>query len=81
MSKDQRPYKYPLVLIIWDDAESDDGWEEAPKELKPALATTVGFLIRKTKNHILVAHSYDNGHTNGRIQIPQAMIKSIKEIS
>lgn len=73
-------FKYPLVSILWDDAESSDGWEEPPTELEPALATSVGFLIRQTEKYILLAMSYDNGHTNGRFQIPKALIKEMKEI-
>lgn len=77
-SKEQ--YKYKVVVIIWDDAESSDGWEEAPEELEPKLATSVGFLVRQTEKYVLIAQSYDNGHTNGRFQIPKGMIKEIKEI-
>ena len=73
-------FRYPLVIVIWDDAESDDGWEEAPTELEPALATSVGFLVRQTKDYLLLAQSYDNGHTNGRFQIPKVNIKEMKEI-
>ena len=30
-------YKYPLVEVTWDDAESDDGWDEPPAKLEPAI--------------------------------------------
>jgi hypothetical protein len=81
MSKSSKGrFKYPIVVITWDDAESDDGWAETPEELEPKLATSVGFLIRQTEKYILLAMSYDNGHTNGRFQIPKALIKEQKEI-
>ena len=81
MSKSSKgQYKYPLVIIQWDDAESSDGWEEAPTELIPSIAISVGFLVRQTENYILLAQSYDNGHTNGRFQIPKTLIKETKEI-
>lgn len=72
------PYKYPLVEVIWDDASTDNGWEEPPEKLVPELVTTVGFLVRETATHILIANSYDPNHTNGRIQIPTGMIISRK---
>lgn len=73
-------YKFKLVEITWDDASTDDGWAAAPENLEPQLATTVGFVVRETKDHILIASTYDENHTNGRIQIPKKMIKSKKEI-
>lgn len=80
LKEPKRPYKYPLLVVTWDDAESDDGWEEAPTTLEAALATSVGFLVRQTQEYILLAQSYDNGHTNGRFQIPKVNIKDMKEI-
>lgn len=73
-------YKYKLIEIEWDDAQTDDGWEEAPDDLEPALAITVGFLIRETKDHLLIASTYDEKHTNARLQIPKKMIVSRKEL-
>ena len=71
-------YKYPLIEVIWDDASTDNGWEPVPDELKAELVTTVGFLVRETDKHLLIANSYDPNHTNGRIQIPVGMIVSRK---
>ncbi len=79
-AKEKKEYKYPLLIVVWDDAECDFGWEETPTELEPALVTSVGFLVRQTENYILLAQSYDNGHTNGRFQIPKTLIKETKEI-
>lgn len=74
-------YKYPLVEVLWDDAEVDSGWVETPDKLEPSIATTVGFLVKETKSHILVASSYDDARINGTIQIPKKMIKLRKEIT
>ena len=72
------PYRFPLVEIMWDDAETSDGWEEPVSELKAAVATTVGFLVRESERHLLIASTYDPNHTNGRIQIPIGMVVSRK---
>ena len=72
------PYRFPLVEIKWDDAETSDGWDEPPLELKEAIAITVGFLVRETDKHLLIASTYDPNHTNGRIQIPVGMVISKK---
>jgi len=80
-SKEQRPYKYSLVVVIWDDATAlDDGWGETPETLGPSFAISAGFLVRENKDYILLASSFDENHTNGRFQIPKAIIKEIKEI-
>lgn len=71
-------YKYPLIEVIWDDASTDNGWEAVPESLVPELVTTVGFLVRETDKHLLIASSYDPNHTNGRIQIPLGMVVSRK---
>ena len=73
-------FKYPLFHIEWDDATTDNGWEEVPENLEPSLAITVGFLVRETKDHLLIASTYDETHTNARLQIPKKLIKSRKEI-
>jgi hypothetical protein len=74
-------YKYPLIEVQWDDAVSDVGWESIPDKLEKSIATTVGFLVRETKDHLLIASTYDDNHTNARIQIPKKMIQSRKEIT
>ena len=73
-------YKYKLVHLTWDDAQSDMGWEEVPEKLEPSIAITVGFLIRETKDHLLIASTYDEDTTNARIQIPKKMILTRKEV-
>lgn len=70
---------FDLVSVVWDDAEADTGWDKVstPKE---ALVLTVGFLIKKTRKHIVIAGSVTTGefNTNQRMQIPRAMIQSIE---
>lgn len=76
-------FKYPIVVVVWDDACSDATWTEEPKEdLKPTIATTLGFLIRDNahEDRIMVADSYidDAHHTiSGTTVIPKGMIQEI----
>ena len=72
--------KYDLVLICWNDASAlTDGWTDEIEPDEPKLALSVGFLIRQTKEHIVIAQDLDaHGHHNGRSQIPRGMVKSIK---
>lgn len=68
------------MVIIWDDAYTDGGWEEIPEQLNSSIATSVGFLVKETDHHILIASSCDGTHINGRLQIPKGMIKTLKII-
>ena len=81
MVKTKRPFQhYDLVEVIWNDASDlTSGWKKEIDEDEPALALSVGFLIRETKEHIVIALDTDEeGHHNGRSQIPQGMVKKIK---
>ena len=70
-----------MVEVVWNDAsELTSGWSaEIEEKDEPALALSVGFLIRDTKEHIVIAQDTDPaGHHNGRSQIPRGMVKSLK---
>lgn len=76
-----RPHQiWDIVEVTWDDAtELPAGWTDEVAEIEPALALSVGFLIKETKDHIILALDCDaNGHHNGRSQIPRGMVKRIK---
>ena len=77
----KRPHQgFPLLEVIWDDAsELTAGWTDEIEKTEPALALSVGFLINKTKDHLVIAMDIDEqGHHNGRSQIPIGMVKKIK---
>ncbi len=69
---------YDIVAVVWDDAEVDSGWDKVG-EPKESLALTVGFLIKKTRKHLVIAGSITSGeyNTNQRIQIPRGMVKEL----
>lgn len=71
---------WDMVEVIWDDAsELTAGWTDEIEKTEPALTLSVGFLIKETKDHIVIAQDIDdNGHHNGRSQIPRGMVKKIK---
>lgn len=79
----KRPHQaFPMVEVIWDDAsELAAGWADEVEETEPQLALSVGFLIKQTKEHIIIAQDIDaHKHHNGRGQIPMGMVKRIKVI-
>ena len=79
----KRPFQhFDMVEVIWDDAsELTSGWSDEIEKTEPALALSVGFLINETKEHIVIAQDTDEqGHHNGRSQIPRGMVKRIKTL-
>ena len=74
--------KYPpIVAVLWDDATALDGWSSGHDEVKPCHVLSVGFLVRKTKKHIVLAQDISpDGQQCGRGQIPKGMVKRITRI-
>ena len=71
---------FDMVEVIWNDASDlTSGWTDQIEKDEPQLALSVGFLIKKTKEHLIIALDTDgDGHHNGRSQIPMGMVKQIK---
>lgn len=73
---------YKVIYLEWVDAVGADGWTELSAIEKEGLATvtTVGFLLKETKEFVTVLHSIDTGNKNtgAWMVIPTAQIKRRK---
>jgi hypothetical protein len=79
--KIKRPFQhFDLVEVIWNDASGlRHGWTAKSETLEPQLALSVGFLVKDTPEHILIAQDTDEeGSHNGRTQIPRGMVQRMK---
>jgi hypothetical protein len=67
-------------MVLWDDASGlRHGWAAKAEVLLPQHAISVGFLIKETEEHIMIAQDTDGeGGHNGRSQIPRGMVKKIR---
>ena len=77
----KRPHQhFDLVEVWWNDAtELESGWADKVEKPEPALALSAGFLIYQDKDHLIIALDTDeNGHHNGRSQIPRGMVKKLR---
>lgn len=75
-------YEYPLVEIIWVDAQADSGWEGIDTEYSlPPEVITVGFLIHSSDSQYVVASTYHDGQSNARMAIPSVWVKSKRELT
>lgn len=73
----------PLVLVEWVDSQSDADWEvwEHIKEPKDLVVHTAGWLIKRTKQSILIAGSIvggENKQANLFITVPLVAVNWIK---
>lgn len=80
MATKKSKFKYPLVRIVWVDAETEHGWEEVDEASNLPVATTVGFLIKDQVDihgheMYLIASTYSDTSTNGRFKIPKSMVR------
>ena len=75
MSKQVGP---ELVIVEWIDAYHLDGLMfGANPDPDPSPCWTVGFLMKKTKDGLMVAQTWYDGDTANLIFIPKGMIKKM----
>lgn len=69
-----------LVLITWDDAYTEDGWQdrEAYKPAEPQICHTVGYVMEKNRKSIVVAQTISENQTGARWRIPRGMVIKIE---
>lgn len=74
--------EWPAVEVIWRDAYQEGGWSHhttITKRTRPATITTLGWLLKDAKKHIIVAQAFSltSGDTLANLAIPKPWIESI----
>jgi hypothetical protein len=72
--------RHDLIQVVWDDAgEVGAGWvQDHEIQPKAMIAISVGFLIAKTKTHLVIASTVGEHQANtAQFQIPRKMVKTI----
>lgn len=70
---------YPMVEIIWDDAQAfaTTNWEEeASSETAPT--TTVGYLVKKNRRTYTVVSLINLNHVGHGIVIPRNFVREVR---
>ncbi len=69
-------FKYPLVVVLWEDAHSDSDWVEmAEMKTHPVLVTSAGFLIHDDEASVVMTLGYSDDSVLDRIRIPKGMVR------
>lgn len=74
---------FPLIIVTWIDAVAGCGWEEFNDvDNSPHIISTVGYLIKESKESILLVMSKDEQSSNFNCSfvIPKGMIQNIKKL-
>lgn len=77
--------KRKAVMVIWADAadHSPGEWCALPKRAKVTI-TTVGILVRKDKDHLLLCQSFDDNAEplyRGVFSIPRSNVVEMRELT
>jgi len=75
--------KYPLVMVEWEDAWSEDGWI-GPNELKGNTysVVTVGYVINKGPKALQIASTIEQeGNLSGVMSVPLGCVKRVRSLS
>ena len=75
--------KAKVVKIRWVDAQSDAKTWNSPRDLIGLCKiTTIGILVKKTKEYVCIAHSRaEDGDWCGMFYIPKGCITSIEYLT
>ena len=74
-------YKYPLVVIQWEDAHSDSSWEIlADLVMEPTEVISAGFLVEENKQAVILTLGYSEEAIIDRLRIPKSMIRDFTVI-
>lgn len=77
--------KGQVIQVLWKDAMHIEpgAWCSKSSVLKRnSKCTTIGRVVAVERNHIIIAHTFDNSNSNitGVFAIPRPMIKKIKRL-
>ena len=84
MAPKKETSKHTILLIVWEDAVSDNGWQLKEEVSETHTCSSIGVLIKETDKYVVLGGSWsdENGEleTNNRITIPKGWIVSRKVV-
>ena len=74
---------YPIVEIIWRDAECDSAWKKVDEILEGELPIvyTIGYLLYEDKEKYIVASTVGDDEATATMMIPADWVIKIYEIT
>jgi|TARA_R110000824_G_scaffold144235_1_gene312083 hypothetical protein len=81
--KNKKTEKIKIILVVWMDAVAETGWiklEDAKRECQLSECVTIGYLIDRNKDRLLIACTKSENEYNAMINIPTAWVKETRDI-
>jgi|TARA_R110001599_G_scaffold87607_5_gene233488 hypothetical protein len=81
--KTKKTEKIKIILVVWMDAVAETGWiklEDAKRECQLSECVTIGYLIDRNKDRLLIACTKSENEYNAMINIPTAWVKETRDI-
>lgn len=71
--------KYPIVEVVWQDAECNPTWTsiEKIKEGKLPIIRTIGFLLHEDDEKLIVASTIGGDEVNATMMIPADWVTKV----
>lgn len=69
-----------IVMVSWQDSCEWGGWRDDTKDMKPSNCTTIGYLRKEYKSHVVIASSASEGNHCSHMVIPKGCITKITEL-
>ena len=81
--KTKKTEKIKIILVVWMDAVAGTGWiklEDAKRDCQLSECVTIGYLIDRNKDRLLIACTKSENEYNAMINIPTAWVKETRDI-
>lgn len=73
--------KGQLVIVKWQDSSSEGSWSIHPERHTLSVCTTVGYVVHKTDDRVVIAASKDDtGANSQRMAIPRSVITDARKL-
>ena len=73
--------KYPAVRVDWVDSAFTQGWQRSWAKVRTSECSTIGYLIEKTKEQVVVAMGInEDGGYGEALAIPRANVRKVRKL-
>ncbi len=69
------------IVVIWEDMFTKDEWQHDEFEIEPSIQNSIGWLIKSTDDHIVIAQNVsDDGAYFACLVIQKPCIREIRKV-
>lgn len=68
------------VMVEWKDAQTTEGWSDLENKARPLECISVGLLVGRTKDRLIIAMSKSADYYGDHLEIPLGMVKKVRRL-